>query len=208
LAENGPPPPEPKTPKSNEKGPEDPPKSRETPWTLSVSKKRKAVSREVSDDEDGGPSNIDREESPDVEVIESPSKKVAKVAEVSTPGETSRGNMQNAAGSLPTPDTGSRSQPSDETLPPRQLEHAIILNDERKSDLASAILRLLRSEGVELNSSIEIMIRHEINTEMELNEVKMRGKEDTISDLKKRLDKMENMVHHLGGMDDAVELSD
>jgi hypothetical protein len=119
--------------------------------------------------------------------------------------------MQNAAESLPTPDTGSRPRPSNRTSPPRRLENPINLSNERTSNLSSAVLRLLRSEGVELNSSIEIMIRHEIDTEMELNEVKVRRKEDIISDLKDRLDKMENMVHHLGGdigMDDAVELSD
>jgi hypothetical protein len=119
--------------------------------------------------------------------------------------------MQNAAESLPTPDTGSGARPSDGTLPQPRLEHAINLKNERRCDLSSAVFRLLRSEGVELSSSIEIMIRHEIDTEMELNGVKIRGYKDTISSLKRKLDEMESIVQHLGGdvgVDDAIELSD
>jgi len=206
------PPPEPETPKANEKRPEGPPKSLETPWTLS--KKRKPVSREASDeDENGGPANRDpdRDESPAFEVMDSPSKKVAKVTEVSTPGQAARDGVQNPADALPTPDTGSTARPPHRTCHPPRLEHAIHLSSERKSNLTSAVLRLLRSEGVELTSSIEIMIRHEIGTEMEVNEAKVRGYEETISELKRELDKMENMVALLGGdvgADDAVEFSD
>lgn len=55
------------------------------------------------------------------------------------------------------------------------------------------------------------MIRHEIDTEMELNGVKIRGYKDTISSLKRKLDEMESIVQHLGGdvgVDDVIELSD
>jgi hypothetical protein len=184
---------------------------RENPWTLS--KKRKPVSREVSDeDENGGPSNrkSDRDESPGFEVIDSPCKKVAKAAEVSTPGQTARDTVQNAADSLPTPDTSFKGRLLQETLPAPRLEDAINLDGERRSNLTSAVLRLLREEGIVLSSSIEIMIAHEIDTELEVNEAKVRGYEKTVLTLRKKLNEMDNVIQQLGvvGVDDPMELSD
>lgn len=192
----------------------------ETPWTLS---KRKPVSREVSDeDENGGPSNRndDGDELQEFEDIDTPSKKAAKVARFSTPGQTSRDGLKNAAESLPTPDTGEQAvdpaknsslRRSNGTSPPPQLEHAIILNNERRSDLTTAVIRLIRSENIELKESTEIQIRHEIDMELKLNQTKERSYKGTISKLSARLDQLENMVRLLGGdvgVDDTIELSD
>jgi hypothetical protein len=118
--------------------------------------------------------------------------------------------VQNAADSLPTPDTSFRGRPLQETLPAPRLEDAINLDGERRSNLTSAVLRLLREEGIVLSSSIEIMIAHEIDTELEVNETKVRGYEKTILNLRKRLDEMDNVIQHLGvvGVDDPMEVSD
>ncbi len=218
----GPPPLAPETPKSNEKSAEDIalPKSLRTPWTIA---KRKPVSIEVSDeDENGGPSNrsSDGDELPEFEDIDSPSRKMPKITRFSTPGKTFGEGTKNAAASLPTPDTGnqlvgvatsSRSRLPNRTSPPPQLEHAIILNNERESNLTAAVIKLIRSEGIEMKESTEIQIRHEIDMELRLNETKERSYKGTISKLSARLDQLENMVRLLGGdvgADDAVELSE
>jgi hypothetical protein len=191
----GPPPPEPKTPASNRKkmalG-----KSPETPWTKSKPK-RKAV--EVSDGEEepanDAPVEVSSSDGEGVQEIDNPFK-VAKATEVSTPFNE---RLRNAG--LPTPDTDKRTT---EAGPAPKLDDAIMFNcvNEKKSDLATKVIDILRKENIILKEGTELSIRHDIEMEMAICDTRVRVGEETISKLKKRLDVFE------GAFDEPVELSD
>lgn len=212
-AKYGPPPPAPKTPKPIEEIPEEAPKDIGNPWTKS---KRKPTSREgAEDDENGGPSNrgVGTTGLSDLEDIDT-SRKAIKNTRFCTPGQTDR--LRAAEQSLPTPDTGGRTlnaalqRSRGESLPP-QLGDAITLDSERTSSLSATVLKLIRSEKVDMKESTEVQIEHEIDTEVALYEQKLRSYEKTNKKLSKRLDEMENMVVLLGGdvaADDSVEFSE
>jgi hypothetical protein len=196
-AKYGPPPPEPKTPVSNRKkmavG-----RSPETPWTKAKAKgKRKAV--EVSDGEEepanDAPLEVSSSDGEEVQEIDNPFK-VAKATEVSTPFNE---RLRNAG--LPTPDTGRRPA---EAGPAPKLDDAIMFNcvNEKKSDLATKVMNILRKENIMLKEGTELSIRHEIEMEMAVCDTRVRVGEETISKLKNRLDFFE------GAFDEPVELSD
>lgn len=65
------------------------------------------------------------------------------------------------------------------------------------SDLTTIVLELIRSDNPELKASTEIQLRHEIDLRLDVSETKLRRYEETITELRKRLDEMETMVLHL-----------
>jgi len=173
-------------------------KSPETPWTKAKAKgKRKAV--EVSDGEEESANNglleVSASDGEEVQEIENPFK-IAKATEVSTPFNE---RLRNAG--LPTPDTGKRPA---EAGPAPKLNDAIMFTcvNDKKSDLATKVIDILRRESIILREGTELSIRHEIEMEMALCDTRIRVGEETISKLKKRLDVFE------GAFDEPVELSD
>ena len=65
------------------------------------------------------------------------------------------------------------------------------------SDLTTTVLELIRSENIELKASTEMQMRHEIGLRLDVDGTKVRRYEETIRELRKRLDEMETMVLHL-----------
>jgi hypothetical protein len=61
-------------------------------------------------------------------------------------------------------------------------------------DLTTIVLELIRSDNPEPN---EVQLRHEIDLRLDVSETKLRRYEETITELRKRLDEMETMVLHL-----------
>lgn len=204
------------------------------------SSKRKSVSRHASNEENGLPSGIpfydltgsDGEDEPS----SSPSKKARKANRLSRPGQTFNDQMSTTGG-LPTPDTGKQNdnggairlpihsmspsptprlhpaikrEPATRLEPAARLDPAINLHRERRSNLASEVIRLLRSEEVELKESTELMIRHEIELETDLHDAKVNRYEASISRMSDRLDELEELVVHLTGgvaANEAMEFS-
>lgn len=144
----------------------------------------------------------------------SPSRKVAKRTRFSTPTQKSHSkNPQEAIVTLPTPVTEpyTATNPRQAEVPPSpsaaardkgkgisrdifQLQESINLPDFENRDLSDAILRLLRSEGVEVKESLELQIRHEIDLESDANEAREKRYQVTIKQLVGRVDELENMV--------------
>lgn len=186
------------------------------------------MSREVSDEHEKhglGNQNLDGGESymQDNAAIDSPSRKAAKATRFSTPGQTFNEKLKACLVSLPTPDSGGKpvgdmttSEPrlrqSIEILPtPARLNNTINLRGERKSDLTMTVLRLIRSDNLELTESTEFQIGREIDLELDLNKARVRRYKETISKLCKRLDESETTVGHLtagGAVNETIELSD
>ena len=198
------------------------PKSPETPWTKA---KRKPVSREVSDEnENGGPSNRKMNDGEvfdgGEEGMESPSRKAAKTNRFSRPGgQTFNERLKEAV--LPTPDSGGKGKGKAIEPAPIQAENTPFTLGRSKDapdsdrggmeDLTTNVLKLLRDEKVDLKESTELQIRHKIDIELALNAAKVRGYEETVSKLSKRLDELETMLSYLtgdGSLDDPIELSD
>jgi hypothetical protein len=71
------------------------------------------------------------------------------------------------------------------------------LSLEEPPDLATAILELIRSDGLDLKASTEMQIRHEIGLRLDVDETKLRRYEETISEQRKRLDELETAVLRL-----------
>jgi hypothetical protein len=243
LAEHGPPPHpllEPQTPKGKAKeaiGSNI--KSWQNPWTLAKSsnakRKAKLIVGEVSDEEEnGGLSGNGIVVTPDTESDEmvgdphSPSRKATKRSRQDTPGKVLSEAVitQNAANSLPTPDTAKPSHSDQEQInlasspdsrklreiaeASVRLGEVIDLTTETTSDLTTAVLDELKSAKVHLKESTKAYVAHLIDTEMELHDSRMRRCKVTMAKMKKRLDEMESALVAMTGMtdDDAVELSD
>ena len=200
------------------------PKSPETPWTKA---KRKPVSREVSDENEngnGGPSNrkVDDGDVFDAgdEGRESPSRKAAKTNEFATPGgQTFTERLKEVA--LSTTDSGGKGkaiatepaipiQAENTSSPPIRSKDALTLS-RGGMDLASRVIKLLRDEKVVMKESTELLIRHEIDLDSDLNTAKIRRLEETVSKMSKRIDELETLVSQLTGgdsLDEPIELSD
>ncbi len=212
-------------PRTPAMGLSDLPKLLDTPFTKA---KRKPVSREALDEhENKGPRNQNLDDSEgymqDNAAMGSPSRKATKAARFSTPGQTFNEKLTACSVPLPTPDSGSRPvgermaseprlrQPVEISPTPARLNSAMALRGDRKADLTTTVLKLIRSDSVELKESTELQIRHEIDLELDLNAARMQRYEETISKLYKRLDALETTVGHLtagGAVNERVELSD
>ncbi|KUJ23944.1 uncharacterized protein LY89DRAFT_679217 [Mollisia scopiformis] len=227
LEENGPPPRAPETPRDKGKGKEVD-RSKATPWTLSKRKRGSdSGSREVSDEENGGPSGANGNEQSDAaefesdELVEvgdgSPSRKAPRRTMLDTPGQVLEERLNNAAATLPTPDTGKKpeaegvasgSRTSKQlTLASARLGDVIDLTEDTPSALTIAVMDELHSAKVRLNDSTKAYIGHLIDSEIDQHDAKMRRNQKTISKMKKRLDELESLVLALTG-DDPVQLSD
>jgi hypothetical protein len=209
----------PETPinKGSKSGGPEPPKEKETPWTKS---KRKPISRELSDEnENGSPSKLNDDDMQEVEETDTPSRKAPKKTRFSTPGQSFIEKLKNDGVTIPTPESGDRhlgdastSRPRDVSSPiPIQLENAIFLNDDRRSDLAARVLSLIRSEKVNFRDSTLARIRHEIEMEVDLNDAKLRRYNETITELSRKLDEKERQLLEWIGdatINETIELSD
>lgn len=202
-------------------------KSRETPWTKSISKrKRGLLSREGSDEnENDGPSERkissdgDDREAEDLGDDDSPTRKVARRDLFTTPGQNLPDRPNNAEQALPTPNTGKQPDTDDTasgsraskslSLASARLVDVIDLTDEKPSSLTIAVLDRIRSENVELKESLKLQIGHIIDMEMNSHVAKMQTYERTISRLSREVDKLGSMVLSLtGGEEDDPVLSD
>lgn len=199
------------------------PKPSETPWTKS---KKKLVFREVSDEnENGGPSDRvgDDGEVFDEghEGMESPSNRAAKRQRFSTQSSQHFNEELRETALPPTPDTlGKGKGKAIETAPilavntsPTPSPSKDVPNPARgrMEDLTTKVMELLREEKLKLKMSTELLLRHEIDLQLELNATKVRQYEETISKLSQRIDELENIVELLtagGTSDDPIELTD
>ena len=85
----------------------------------------------------------------------------------------------------------------DESPTPIRFIDRSSLNPERDLDLSTTILELLHSDSVRLKASTELQLRHEIRLQLNVGETKLRAYEETISELRKRIDDLETSVLHL-----------
>lgn len=65
------------------------------------------------------------------------------------------------------------------------------------SDLAMAVVEIVRADHPKLKVSTEMLLRHEIGLKLDVDETKLRRYEGTISELRKRVDELETMIDHL-----------
>jgi hypothetical protein len=175
------------------------PQSPETPFTKA---KRKAVSQDlqptiVLDD----PFTYSSRPSDDT-------RKAARTSTLSTPGQHFIQKLKSHAVSLPTPGSREGISASTNTVPQPQLwqgisptpglpSEKISFDTEGDSDLTMSVLELIRSDNLELKVSTEMLLRHEIGLKLAVSEVKLRRSNETISELRKRIDELETMVLHL-----------
>jgi hypothetical protein len=80
---------------------------------------------------------------------------------------------------------------------PGQFNDKTSPNFEEESDLTTTVLELIRSDNLELKVSTELQLRHEIGLKLDVGRTKLRRYEDTITELRKRLDEVETIVLHL-----------
>jgi hypothetical protein len=185
----------------------------ETPFTKA---KRKRV---LDDNVDSYSRNLDGNRGPTM-TLEDPfarssqpsehARKVARTSTLLTPGQHFTQRLKSRTVSLPTPgsrdhmsaDNMTASQPrllhSRNTSPtPGQFNNKASPNLEEKSDLTTTVLELIRSDNLELKASTELQLRHEIGLKLDVGRTKVRRYEETITELRKRLDEVETMVLHL-----------
>ncbi|CZR66097.1 uncharacterized protein PAC_15998 [Phialocephala subalpina] len=137
-------------------------------------------------------------------------RKVARTPTVSTPGRHFTEMLRSRTVSLPTPNSRDhmsadnmmasqpRLLPSRNTSPtPGRFNNRASLNPEGESDLIATVLELIRSDGLELEASTELQLRHEIGLVLDVGRAKVGRYQETITELRKRLDEVEKMVLHL-----------
>jgi len=71
------------------------------------------------------------------------------------------------------------------------------LKSERKSNLTTTALELIRSNDLKLKTSTKVQLRHKICMKWDVDETKLRRYEETIAELRNRLNKIETAVLHL-----------
>jgi hypothetical protein len=134
------------------------------------------------------------------------SRKVGKTSIYATPGQNSTKRLKSQAVPFPTPLTGDYMSGDNGMISRPRLLPSLNMsptpgrfNDmprritEGDSDLATTILELIRSENLHLKGSTEIQIRHEIGLRFNA----LRQYEETISELKDKLDKMEMIARSI-----------
>jgi hypothetical protein len=177
--------PPPKTPPSTKRPREDDSgigRSLDNPWSLS---KRKPEPIYVPDDDEPGsplsqtivPDDMEEFVDPDT-----PSRKARKRSSISTPRGTAREGPGRASKSMPTSSgkgkqpitvaSGSGYRPEDEALP-----HLAT------SRLSTAVLKLLRSENLELDDTTVVKLCHTIDLEMVQHKAVVEQYEKAISEL-------------------------
>lgn len=135
------------------------------------------------------------------EGAESPSRKAAKTNSLSTPG----GRKSRRVALPPTPETLDRGKrkaveaaPVEEantsptTRPPK--DSPTTRTGQQVSDLTTRVMNLLREENLDLKGSTELLIRHEIDEELDLNATKVKSRERTISRMAEKIDELETKI--------------
>jgi len=133
----------------------------------------------------------------------SPSRKPVKLARFSTPDPVSNNNnTTNGSEFLLTPFTGHRTSRREQstasrsqTLDWRTPTPAVPINlpSEKKLNLASVVVKLLREEGVELGEATELLIRRKIERKTDLYErqVKLQSYRETIEGFLGRIEELD-----------------
>ena len=137
------------------------------------------------------------------------SRKSARVSNLIASARRFAGTLGSLTGSLPTPDlrehrvgitnTGSEQRPLqllDTSPTPGPFKDAASLVLEKESGLTTTVLKLIRSDNLELKASTEMQLRHEIDLELDLGAARLQRQKETISKLYKRADELEAMVLH------------
>jgi len=137
-------------------------------------------------------------------------RKVARTPTVSTPGQHFTDRLQSRTVSLPTPNSRdhtsadnvmasqSRRLPSHTTSPtPGLFNNRASPNPEGASDLITTVLELICSNSLGLKASTELQLRHEIGLVLDVGRTKVGRYQETITELRKRLDEVETRVLHL-----------
>jgi hypothetical protein len=200
------------------------PQSPDTPFTMA---KRKRVSGDITNqDNDGDDCNRTKRGNESslrpTMVLDDPfarpgqppehTRKSVKATTLSTPGQPFTERLKSHTVSLPTPDSQGRISASNDTTSESRLPRSpemsptpgLFNNRVRgslpgKPDLTTTVLELIRSDNIELKTSTEMKLRHEIGLESDVTHAKLRRYEETISELRKRVDELETMVLHLTG---------
>ena len=137
-------------------------------------------------------------------------RKAAKASILSTPGQRFTEKLKSRMESLPTPDSrehraASCNKDSEQRLfqlldtspTPGRFRDAARPGFDAESDLTTTILKLIRSDNLELKASTEIQLRHEIDLQLDLGTAKEQRHKDTITRLCTRVDELETMVLQL-----------
>jgi hypothetical protein len=137
-------------------------------------------------------------------------RKVARTPTVSTPGRHFTDRLQSRTLPLPTPNSRDHpaagnvmaSQPRclllrTTSLTPGRFNDRATLNAEGESDLITTVLELIRSDSLELKASTESQLRHEIGLVLDVGRTKVARYQETIAELRKKLDEVETMVLQL-----------
>jgi hypothetical protein len=79
---------------------------------------------------------------------------------------------------------------------PDQFNDRTNLNLDEESDLIITILELIRSNNSKFKTFTKLQLRHKIGIKLNINEIKLRKYEETISALRNRLNKIETTILH------------
>ena len=188
------------------------PLSSETPWTKATTKRKIGDVVELDDKEDisdrnlgGNRDSLDSTigmDDPFTYSGESPdhAKKAARKSMPSTPRRQFIERLQNYKVSLPTPSSQDHLAVTNGATPqPRRVQpvlkpstpcgntNRIGFSGDQESDLATAVLELIHSENLELSVSTELQLRHKIGLTLDVGQAKLRRYEETISELRGKL---------------------
>ena len=86
---------------------------------------------------------------------------------------------------------------SDISPTPNRVKDGAILKLQKESDLATTVLKLLRSDNLKLRAATETQLRLEIGLRLDMDATKLRRYEETISELYNKVDELETMVANL-----------
>lgn len=127
-------------------------------------------------------------------------RKAARTSLFATSGRSFTERQENRTASLSTPNSRDRMTSTNRTTSQLQLLQSAdtsptsgrfydrtSLYGNGESDLATAILELIRSDNLKLKASTEVQVRHEIGLALDVSETKLRRYEETISELRRGL---------------------
>ena len=180
--------------------------SLETPLTKAKRKREQTEATEHHDRNLGGTEGS----SQTIVAQDIPSRKAARTSTLAASAQRFKETMKSLTGSLPTPDsrehrvastnTGSEQRPLqllDTSPTPGRFKDVASLGLEIESGLTTTVLKLIRSDNLQLKASTEMQLRHEIDLELDLGAARLQRQKETISKLCKRVDELEAMVLHI-----------
>lgn len=189
----------------------------QTPWTKATTKRKIGGNVELDDTEDYPPQNLEGNQGsldstirigdPFTNSGETPNRarKAARTPIPSTPSRQFTQRLKRCRAPSPTPSSQDHLAVVNSIIAQPQRPQSVLtssstpcgttsrigVSGDQESDLTTAVLELIHSEGLELSVSTELKLRHKIGLVLDVGQAKLRRYEETISELHRKLNDQE-----------------